>query len=128
MNAFNKYLNNTIKIIGNLNSIVEVDESKFEKRRFNRGHPVGGMWVVDAANRTNRRTILQPVNNINKETLTTFCTKFVDSASTIYTDCWKGYPNLYKHFDLYKTVNHFINFVDMQARAHTNTIEVNRML
>ena len=81
MNAFNKYLNNTIKIIGNLNSIVEVDESKFEKRRFNRGHPVGGMWVVDAANRTNRRTILQPVNNINKETLTTFCTKFVDSAS-----------------------------------------------
>ena len=81
MNAFNKYLNNTIKIIGNLNSIVEVDESKFGKRKFNRGHPVGGMWVVDAANRTNRRTILQPVNNINKETLTTFCTKFVDSAS-----------------------------------------------
>ncbi|KKO74008.1 hypothetical protein AAJ76_1420002560 [Vairimorpha ceranae] len=39
------------------------------------------MWVVDAVNRTNRRTILQPVNNINKETLTTFCTKFVDSAS-----------------------------------------------
>ena len=42
--------------IGGNGVIVEIDESKFGKRKHNRGHHVEGVWVVGGGwSRTNRR-------------------------------------------------------------------------
>ena len=38
--------------IGGEGIIVEIDESKFEKRKFNRGHRVEGVWVVGGVERS----------------------------------------------------------------------------
>lgn len=37
--------------------IVEVDESKFGKRNYHRGHPVEGCWVVGSVERTVERRV-----------------------------------------------------------------------
>ena len=39
--------------IGGLGIIVEVDESKFGHRKYNRGFPVEGRWVIGGVERTN---------------------------------------------------------------------------
>ncbi|KAM0686017.1 Phosphotyrosine-binding domain [Conglomerata obtusa] len=38
--------------IGGENIVVEIDESKFGKRKYNRGHMVVGSWVVGLVERT----------------------------------------------------------------------------
>ncbi|KAJ8652135.1 hypothetical protein O0I10_012242 [Lichtheimia ornata] len=91
--------------------IVEIDESKFGKRKDNRGHPVDGVWwfkivVLDIAEDCQAILVLKD--------------------SHINTDCWSGYNRLdeipdmnYVHFP----VNHSENFVDPVHGTHTNTIE-----
>ena len=54
---------NTDKISGS-GIIVEIDESKFGKRKYNKGHRVEGVWVVCLVERTPKRRILFfPVKN-----------------------------------------------------------------
>jgi hypothetical protein len=38
--------------VGGDGIVVEVDESKFGKRKFNRGHHIEGAWVVGGIERT----------------------------------------------------------------------------
>ena len=50
----------------------------------------------------------------------------VDSKSTIYTDCWRGYNKLEQmNLDyVHKTVNHSYNFVNPFDRdVYTNAVE-----
>jgi hypothetical protein len=46
-----RYLD-SLPIIGRPGIIVEVDESKFGKRKYNRGHGVDGVWVLGMVERT----------------------------------------------------------------------------
>lgn len=56
--------------IGGANTIVEINESKFGKSKYNRNHHVEGVWVVGKVKRTNvKRIILVAVDNIIKKTL-----------------------------------------------------------
>jgi len=64
-------------LLKNNNSIVEVDESKFRKQKFNRGYPVEGVWIVFAVSRADRRVVLQRVDKRDRETVTIFCTKYI---------------------------------------------------
>ncbi|KAG0439710.1 hypothetical protein DMUE_2243, partial [Dictyocoela muelleri] len=48
--------------------IVEIDESKFGKRKYHRGHRVEGVWVFGMMERFgDRRIILVPIENRNAE-------------------------------------------------------------
>ena len=40
--------------LGSQDSYVEVDESKFGKRKYNKGHPVEGVWVVGLVDKNER--------------------------------------------------------------------------
>ncbi|KAG0421309.1 hypothetical protein DMUE_6300, partial [Dictyocoela muelleri] len=109
--------------IGGENVIVEIDESKFGKRKYNRGHRVEGTWVVGGVERSSeRRIFLKCVKTRNEKTLTKLLLRKVCKESILYTDLWRGYNKLKEHYD-HKTVNHSKEFVDKITGVHTNTIE-----
>ena len=67
--------------IGRPGIVVEVDESKFGKRKYNQGHQVEGVWVVGGVERTpERRIFLIPVENRNQDTLLRLIDQFVEPA------------------------------------------------
>lgn len=114
----------SLDVIGEKDVVVEIDESKFGKRKYHKGHAVEGIWVLGMVERTiKRKIILVAVDDRTKKTLTEKTTKFINSKSTLFTDCWKGYSDLSKHFNNHKTVNHSKQFVDPIDGTHTNTIE-----
>lgn len=123
-NVFQHYLNSFVKIGGN-KKIIEIDESKFGKRKYNRRHKVEGVWVVGAVERDSRKIILKHVAKRDGSTLLNFCKMFIEKDSHIYSDCWRGYFSLSDYFDSHKTVNHFKTFVNRENNVHTNTIEGN---
>jgi transposase-like protein len=124
LDSFNLYLRQ-FKKLGGKDSIVEIDESKFGKRKYNRGHRVDGVWVVGAVNRTTRRIVLSHVSKRDSDTLTKFCRDYIKPDSMIFSGCWRGYNSLSNYFKQHKTVNHSRSFVDQDSNVHTNTIEGN---
>ena len=75
--------------------IVEVDESKFGKRKSHRGHRVEGVWVVGGVERTpERKVFLTTVEDRKKDTLHLILGNYIKEGSEIRTDCWKGYCGL----------------------------------
>lgn len=103
--------------------IVEIDESKFGKRKYNRGHHVEGQWIFGGVERTSGNFFLVPVDKRDRETLIPIIQKYILPGTTIISDCWRAYNELKNiGFDHY-TVNHSKNFVDPQTGAHTNQIE-----
>lgn len=112
--------------IGGLNVIVEVDESKFGSRKYNRGRIIEGCWVLGLVERTpEKRIVLIKVKKRNEKTLTKKIKKYVHKGSIIYSDQWNGYTNLNKYGFSHLTVNHSKNYVDPHSGVHTQTIEGN---
>jgi hypothetical protein len=75
--------------------IVEIDESKFGKRKYNKGHCFDGVWGIDGVERTNNRLMF--VETVEKRATTTpmeVISRHVASGSIIYTDLWKEYSQL----------------------------------
>ena len=87
-------------VIGEPNVEVEIDESKFGKRKYNRGRTVDGHWVF---------------GNLQN---------FVRPGSIVYSDEWAAYNQLAATAACqHQTVNHSIHFVDPQTGTHTQGIE-----
>lgn len=111
--------------IGGQDIIVEVDETKLGKRKYNRGHRVEGVWVVVGVERSaERKVFIVPVERRDANTLQSVIREHVLPGSIIHTDLWKGYSWLggdstYSH----ETVNHSISFKDVETGVHTNTVE-----
>jgi transposase-like protein len=115
---------NTEKI-GGEGVIVEIDESKFGKRKYHRGHKVDGVWIVGGVERTNsRRFFAEPVTDRSSETLLEVIQRNIEPGSIIYSDMWRGYNNISSSLQMeHHTVNHSVNFVDPETLVHTNMIE-----
>ena len=120
-----KYYKNEC-IIGGQDIIVEIDEFKFGKRKYNKGHRVEGIWVFGMVEKTDQRRIkLMAVDNRKENTLTQQLVQNIDSNSILYSDCWKGYKKIIERFAKHLTVNHSKNYKDPTTGCHTNTIEGN---
>ena len=118
-------LNNEDTIIGGPGIEVQLDESKFGRRKYEKGHRVEGVWVFGGVENTvERKVFLKVVQDRTKETLEAIIKRHVKAGSIIVTDGWKGYFGVgemkeYTHH----WVNHSLNFVDPESRIHTNSIE-----
>lgn len=112
-------------LIGGPDVIVEVDESKLGKRKYNRGHHVDGVWVVVGVERTAaRRVFVVPVQSRDGGTLQEIVRLHVLPGSIIHTDLWKGYTWLNEDMDyMHRTVNHSQCFKDESTGVHTNFVE-----
>ncbi|KAF8794324.1 hypothetical protein HNY73_002315 [Argiope bruennichi] len=78
----------------NSEKIVEVDESKFGKRKYNRGHLVEGQWVFGGVERGSGRTFLVAVHDRKAETLVSCIKQWIEPGTIIYSDYWKAYDSL----------------------------------
>lgn len=111
--------------IGGPNVIVEIDETKLGKRKYNRGHRVEGVWVLCGVERTvERKVFCVAVEKRDALTLENIIAEHVFPGSIVHTDLWRGYSNLEAGLGLlHRTVNHSQCFVDPITGVHTNTIE-----
>lgn len=113
-------------MIGGKDIVVEIDESKFGKVKYHRGHKVDGVWVFGMVEKTPlRRIILIPVDTRTMSNLEDILIKYVHKDSIVHSDCFKSYNNLKNIFKGHLTVNHSLHYVDPITKTHTNTIEGN---
>jgi transposase-like protein len=118
--------------IGGQDVIVEIDESKFGKRKYNRGHHVEGTWVFggverlydEKGNAYAGRFFAVTVPDRTAETLVPLLQQYVAPGSIIFSDCWKGYCKISDLAEGYRhsTVNHSKTYKARDG-THTNTIE-----
>lgn len=110
------------KPIGGEGKRVQIDESKFGKRKYHRGHRVEGQWVFGGIEEDSRRCFMVPVEKRDRETLLPIIEEWILPETTIISDYWKAYDILseldYEHLK----VNHSKEFVNENG-DHTNKIE-----
>ena len=75
---------------------VEIDESKFGKRKYNVGRLIEGQWVFRVICRETRDFFLVPVEDESAETLLGVIQQYIEEGTTIISDCWKAYDCLEK--------------------------------
>ncbi|XP_022160096.1 uncharacterized protein LOC111026349 [Myzus persicae] len=110
-------------MIGGHGHTVEIDESKFGKRKYHRGHRVEGQWVFGGYERETGNCFMVPVENRTAETLLKIIKDWVKPGTTIISDCWKAYNTLNNEGYVHLTVNHRLHFKDPETGVHSNTIE-----
>lgn len=111
-------------VVGGPGCIVEIDEAKFGKRKYNRGRVVEGQWVFGGICRETKDCFFVAVQDRTAETLLALIKQHIRPGSIIHSDCFASYNNIeaelgHQHY----TVNHSENFVDPTTGCHTNTIE-----
>ena len=74
--------------IGGPLSIVEIDESKFGHRKYNKGHHVEGQWVFGGIDRDTNDCFLVAVDKRDEKTLLPLIQKWIKPGTTIISDCW----------------------------------------
>jgi len=104
---------------------VYIDESKFGKRKYNKGHRVEGAWVFGGVDDT-RKVFALVVEKRNAKTLIPLIKKFIAKGSNIISDYHGGYNTIamlkgynYTH----ERVNHSKWYVDPITGVNTNPIE-----
>ena len=103
---------------------VEVDESKFGKRKYYRGHRVEGQWVFGGREKYNKKKVFMiPVQDRKQKTLIPLIQKWIKPGTIIHSDCWKSYDKLSKLGYTHVTVNHSKEFMNPTNAACTNAIE-----
>ena len=105
--------------IGGHNFTVEIDESKFGKRKYNRERIIEGQWVLGGICRETKQVFLTTIPSRDKETLLPIIKRRIKPGTTIIQDCWKSYNCLSEEDFTHLTVNHSLNFVDPDSSSHT---------
>ena len=109
--------------IGGVGKVVEIDESKFGKRKYHRGRRVDGVWVFGGIERDSRRCFLVTVEDRSAATLIPLIKQYILPGTKIMSDCWKSYDKLEEEGYIHGTVNHSVEFVNSETGDHTQTIE-----
>ena len=99
---------------------MEIDESKFRKRKYHRGKRVQGVWVFGRIERDS--SPIKCFFDRSASTLIPIIKQWILRGTNIYSDCWKAYSTLVTEGYIHNTVNHSVQFVS-DTGAHTNNTE-----
>ena len=110
-------------MIGGPGKTVEIDESKFGKRKYNRGRYVEGHWVFGGIERDSSEAFMVEVQDRSAATLLPIILEHVRPGTNIISDEWRAYSQLLSQGMSHQTVNHSVNFIDPSTGAHTQGIE-----
>lgn len=104
-----------------------LDESKFGKRKYNKGRRTEGHWVLGmiADGSEDLRLVLCPNNKRGAAELLPIIQQHIEPGTTIRTDMWKAYDGLAELGYQHKKVNHSdkLNPFIAPDGTHTNRIE-----
>ena len=109
--------------LGGPGKIVEINEAKLGKRKYNRGKRVEGQWIFGAIERDSRKSFYIPADKRDAATLVIIIKEWILPGTTIISDCWKAYARLNNEGFTHLTVNHSLNFVDPETGVHDQNIE-----
>ena len=109
--------------IQNLSFHVQIDESLFGKRKYDRGRILKSQtWVFGACDdNPGGRVYMVAVEKRNEDTLLPIIQSWCPAGSIINSDCWNAYNNIPAYGFHHFTVNHSENFV--VTKEHTQRIE-----
>lgn len=110
-------LSQTSQTLGGPNEIVEVDEAKFGRRKYNRGRVVEGQWVLGGVQRGSPNIFLEVVERRDQETLMEVLHRRVLPGTTIITDGWRAYNPLSQE-GMYKFFFHQLFFSTLFHATH----------
>ena len=114
--------------VGGDQVIVEIDETLFVKRKYNRGRILKEVWLFGGIERTSKRAFIVAVDG-NDDDRSAACLlpiikKFIKPGSIIVSDKWKAYSNLNREGYTHWSINHSEEFVAADdERVHTQNIE-----
>lgn len=106
--------------------IVEIDETYFSRRKYNRGRYTGGVWVFGGVDRLSGQCFMEIVPRRNRQTLFPIIQQHIAVGSRIISDMWAAYRTLPQLANAYTHdyINHSLHFVDpTDPHVHTQTIE-----
>lgn len=104
---------------------VQIDESCFGKRKYNRGRIGNGIvWIFGACDITPGGNVYMiPVVQRNANTLVPIIQSWCPPGCIINSDCWAAYDDLDEYGFTHFIVNHSSNFVNPVTKEHTQRIE-----
>ncbi|XP_044753610.1 uncharacterized protein LOC123312257 isoform X2 [Coccinella septempunctata] len=92
--------------LGGPGKIVQIDESKFGRRKYNRGRRVEGHWVLGMIEDGSEEVAMMVVEFRDAHTLTEQIRNYILPGTTIHTDMWRGYNLLSEAGYVHRRVNH----------------------
>ncbi|CAH2085744.1 unnamed protein product [Euphydryas editha] len=94
--------------IGGPGKIVQIDESKFGKRKYNKGQRIEGHWVLGMIEDGSEDLRLEicPDNVRSADVYIPLIKKHVSEGTIIHTDMWRAYNDLENHGFTHRRVNH----------------------
>ncbi|XP_076051151.1 uncharacterized protein LOC143031337 [Oratosquilla oratoria] len=105
---------------------VEIDETLFIKRKYNRGRLAKQLWVFGGIERLTKKCFLVPLLNKDRSarTLVPIIKKIIKPGTVVYSDSWRAYNQLCDHGYSHFVINHKKHFVDPNnPKVHTQNIE-----
>lgn len=108
--------------IGGPGRIVELDESKFGKSKYNRGCDIQEKWVFGLYERDSKKLLLFAVDERDSATLVPIIQRLVLPGTTIYSDEWVAYRGLSGLGYVHRTVNRSKQSV-AEGGVHIQNIE-----
>lgn len=91
--------------IGGSGEIVEIDESKFGKRKYNVGRVIDGQWVFGGVGRKRRVFFIVAVEPCDTLSLLMSFKEHIHPETMVVSDSWKAYHCLEIEDNQYLTVN-----------------------
>jgi len=117
------YLEGCSEKIGGPNKTVEIDVSKFGRRRYHRGHPAKGQWVLGGVERESGTTFLVPVPDRTADTHSSVIRAWIEPGTTLISDCWAAYQDIGSLGYTHRAVNRSISSANPDTGDHANTIQ-----
>ena len=107
--------------IGGEGIVVELDECKIAKRKYNRGRRVKGVWILGHVRTQEKRTLFVPIEIRNAATLLPIIARHEQPGSVVRTDLWRAYSNIVLVWDYsisQSTIRELCKSCDGRAYQH----------
>ena len=100
---------------------MQIDESVFTRRKYNRGRMIREQWVFGGIDTQTKAGFMVPVDRRDAATLLPIIQQFILPGTTFVSDLWGAYNTVGNLGYAHLTVNHSVNFVDPLTFAHTTS-------